>query len=103
MLQPGDVIPMSDQSFCFNTDPSVCSSEIHFNLEDHNIIRNVVFYGGCHGNLQAIAKLVEGRTAEEVIRLLKGNRCGNKTTSCGDQFARALEAALKSGNSKQEK
>ena len=94
---------MSTESFCYKTEPAVCSSEIHFQLEDHNIIRNVVFCGGCPGNLQAIAKLVEGRTADEVIRLLKGNRCGNKMTSCGDQLARALETAIKSGSSGQEK
>ena len=94
---------MSSESFSYKTEPAVCSSEIHFQLEDRNIIRNVVFCDGCPGNLLAIAKLVEGRTAEEVIALLKGNRCGNKMTSCGDQLARALETALKSGNSRQEK
>lgn len=85
---------MSAKSFLCKTDPAVCASEVRFQLEDRNIIRNVVFTGGCAGNLLAIAKLVNGRTAEEVISLLKGNRCGGKKTSCADQFAKALEKAL---------
>lgn len=36
-----------------------------------------------------------GHAAEELISRLKGVRCGFKTTSCPDQFAAALETALK--------
>ena len=39
-----------------------------------------------------------GMPAEEVIRRLKGIKCGNKPTSCPDQLALALEEALKSQN-----
>lgn len=35
--------------------------------------------------------LVEGRTIDEVIEMLKGIECGVKGTSCPDQVARALE------------
>ena len=38
-----------------------------------------------------VSKLVEGRTIDEVIFLLKGIQCGNKGTSCPDQVAKALE------------
>jgi uncharacterized protein (TIGR03905 family) len=41
-----------------------------------------------------IAKLAEGMKAEEVIARCKGIPCGNRGTSCPDQLARALEAAL---------
>ena len=41
-----------------------CSSQINFEL-DGDIIRNVQFLGGCHGNLQGISKLVEGMKAED--------------------------------------
>ena len=71
----------------------VCASEISFELED-GIVYNVVFKGGCNGNLKAIAKLVEGKSATEVAEILEGNTCGFKTTSCGDQLACALKAAL---------
>ncbi len=71
----------------------VCSSEVSFELND-GTVRNVIFTGGCNGNLKAIGKLAEGRTAEDLISLLKGNTCGFKSTSCADQFAEGLEQAL---------
>lgn len=69
-----------------------CSQAIRFEL-DGNIVRNVQFLGGCHGNLQGIAKLVEGMDADEVINRLKGVRCGMKQTSCPDQLAKAIAEA----------
>ena len=70
-----------------------CSSKIDFEIED-GIIKNVVFTGGCNGNLKAIAKLVEGRNAAEVAETLKGNTCGPRSTSCADQLSRAITEAL---------
>lgn len=70
-----------------------CSTEVSFEIED-GIVSNVVFTGGCNGNLKAIALLAEGRPAETLISLLKGNTCGWKDTSCADQFAQGLEKAL---------
>ncbi|SER74819.1 TIGR03905 family TSCPD domain-containing protein [Lachnobacterium bovis] len=73
-----------------------CSSKIELEL-DGNIVRNVTFTGGCPGNLQAIPQLVEGMTVEEVVKRIKGIKCGVKNTSCGDQLAIAcLEAYEKS-------
>ena len=73
----------------------VCASTIDFELND-GIVSNVVFYGGCNGNLKAISKLVDGKSATEIISILKGNICGFKRTSCADQLATALEEALAS-------
>lgn len=73
----------------------VCSKQITFDLDDENKIHNVNFFGGCPGNLQAISKLVEGKDAKEIANILRGNDCGGRGTSCGDQFAIALDAALK--------
>ena len=70
-----------------------CSRSIDVELEG-NIIKSVVFMGGCHGNLQGISKLVEGMSVEEAVKRLRGICCGSKTTSCPDQLAQALEAAL---------
>ena len=70
-----------------------CSRQISFELQDGKV-HNVAFVGACNGNLKGISKLVEGRDAKEIIALLKGNLCGNKPTSCPDQLALALEAAL---------
>lgn len=70
-----------------------CSSQIDFDLED-GIVHNVVFRGGCHGNLQAIPALIEGANAEDVIARISGIRCGFRNTSCADQLAKALQEAL---------
>ena len=71
---------------------NVCSSEINFDLEEGKL-HNVVFTGGCNGNLKAIGKLVEGMDADQVIALLRGNTCGPNFTSCADQLTKAVEAA----------
>ncbi|MBQ2723601.1 MAG: TIGR03905 family TSCPD domain-containing protein [Clostridia bacterium] len=68
-----------------------CSREINFDVVDGKVY-NVSFYGGCHGNLQGIAKLVEGMPVEEVIARLEGICCGMKSTSCPDQLAQALKS-----------
>ncbi len=73
----------------------VCPSKVEFDL-DGNIVSNVVFTGGCNGNLKAISKLIDGWTADEVISKLAGNTCGFKQTSCADQLTLALRAALES-------
>lgn len=67
-----------------------CSKQIIFELDDNNKIHNVKFIGGCSGNLQGISRLVEGKTPDEVVSLLKGIRC-KQNTSCPDQLAQALE------------
>ena len=80
-------------AFSYRTQ-GVCSRSVSFDLED-GTVRNVRFEGGCSGNTQGVAALVEGLPAEEVIRRLTGIRCGFKGTSCPDQLAKALESALK--------
>lgn len=70
-----------------------CSKQIVFDLDEENRIHNLKFIGGCSGNLQGISRLVEGKTAEEIIPLIKGIRC-RQNTSCPDQLAAALEQEL---------
>ena len=70
-----------------------CSSTISFDLTD-GILTNVSFTGGCNGNLKAISRLVEGKNAEEIMNILRGNTCGPRSTSCADQLARAIDEAL---------
>ncbi len=71
----------------------VCSTMIHFDLDEQQNIHNVSFDGGCNGNLKAISKLVEGQNASQIAQLLEGNTCGPRKTSCADQFSRALKEA----------
>ena len=75
------------------TTRGTCSRMIDFDLEDGKL-HNVSFFGGCDGNLKAIGRLVEGADARETADLLRGNRCGNRPTSCADQLSRAIDKAL---------
>lgn len=75
------------------TTTGTCSRLIDFEVED-GIVKDVNFTGGCHGNLQGIASLVRGMKIEDVIARLEGIRCGNKATSCPDQFTCALKSCL---------
>ena len=70
------------------TTSGTCSKIINFEIIDGKL-HNVNFVGGCPGNLQAIAKLVEGKHIDEVEALLAGIRCRNNT-SCPDQLAKAI-------------
>lgn len=72
-----------------------CSGQIDFELEN-GIIKDVVFFGGCNGNLKGISAIVKGKPATEVIDTFKGITCGFKKTSCPDQLAVALQEALES-------
>ena len=66
-----------------------CSRQILFDVDADNKMHNVRFIGGCGGNLQGIAKLVEGKDIDEVQATLVGIRCRNNT-SCPDQLAKAI-------------
>lgn len=73
----------------------VCSQLYEFDIEGHTI-KNVKIHGGCNGNLQGIAKLIEGQNVEDVIPRIEGIKCGYKPTSCPDQISKALKAYLNS-------
>ncbi len=67
-----------------------CASRIDFDVVDGKV-RNVRFVGGCSGNTQGVAKLIEGMDKDEAITRIEGIRCGAKSTSCPDQLAQALK------------
>ncbi len=71
-----------------------CSRAIEITVDDNDIVTEVRFIGGCHGNTQGVAKLAVGMKREDVITKLRGIDCGGKGTSCPDQLARALEQAV---------
>ena len=68
----------------------VCSREMRVDLDDQGVIQDLQVMGGCSGNLQGIS-------AQEAVRRLKGIRCGAKSTSCPDQLALGLEQLLAQG------
>ena len=66
-----------------------CSRQILFDVDEQNKLHNVRFIGGCGGNLQGIARLVEGKDIDEIESLLAGIRC-KSNTSCPDQLSKAI-------------
>lgn len=71
----------------------VCSQAIRFDIVD-NKVKNVQFVGGCSGNTQGVSRLIEGMDVHEAISRLEGIHCGPRPTSCPDQLANALKAAI---------
>ena len=67
-----------------------CSKQINLQIED-DVIMDIQFIGGCQGNLMGISQLVIGQNIHDVIKKLKGIKCGPKPTSCPDQLAICLE------------
>jgi len=68
----------------------VCSKSILLDIED-DILKDVVFEGGCSGNLIGIKHLIEGKSIDEIIEELEHIPCKNRGTSCPDQLAKALK------------
>ncbi|MFQ7574269.1 MAG: TIGR03905 family TSCPD domain-containing protein [Lachnospira sp.] len=68
----------------------VCSSSVEFDVKD-NKVTGVHFTGGCSGNTQGVAALIEGMDVDEAIKRISGIKCGFKKTSCPDQLAIALK------------
>lgn len=68
----------------------VCSILMDVETEG-DTIKKVKITGGCSGNGQGVARLVEGMNIDEAISRLEGIRCGFKPTSCPDQLAQALK------------
>lgn len=76
------------------TPQGVCSRHIDITLDD-DIIREVAFTGGCHGNTQGVASLLRGMKVSDAIARLEGIDCKGRGTSCPDQLSKALRQALK--------
>lgn len=72
-----------------------CSRAIQVQTEG-DTVKSVEFVGGCSGNTQGVARLVEGMKIDDAIEKLSGIKCGMKSTSCPDQLAQALRAIKES-------
>ena len=68
-----------------------CSVQIDIDIDENNIIQHCEFHRGCHGNAIGVARLVQGRNANEVKDTLRGVACRGQT-SCPDQLSKAIEA-----------
>lgn len=72
-----------------------CSTAIDVDVDkDTGKIISVKYTDGCDGNLKAVAALAKGMTARELISRVDGIKCGYKDTSCSDQLAKLLRAAM---------
>lgn len=90
--------------FKFNT-KGVCSKQIEFTLTPtlnyagdavaphRYTVTHIKFTGGCQGNLSFIAKWLTGYTADYLMSICQGHRCGNRGTSCMNEFGNCLEKA----------
>jgi uncharacterized protein (TIGR03905 family) len=76
----------------------VCPPEIHFKI-NNGCLEDIRFVGGgCPGNAQLAARLLEGKPLAEALHYLDGIDCRNNT-SCPDQLAVAV-GAVKMGRLK---
>ena len=75
------------------TTKGTCSRAINFEIEG-DIVKHVEFVGGCSGNTQGVARLVEGMNINDAISKIEGIKCGPKSTSCPDQLATAFKQYL---------
>ncbi len=66
-----------------------CSTYIALEVED-GILKNVMFQGGCNGNLKGLCLLVKDMPVDEILSKLEGITCGGRPTSCPDQLCQAL-------------
>lgn len=68
----------------------VCSKSILMDIEDDRL-KDIIFEGGCSGNLIGMKHLIEGKSIDEIIEALEDIPCKNRGTSCPDQLANALK------------
>ena len=68
----------------------VCSKSILMDIEEDRL-KDVIFEGGCSGNLIGIKHLIEGKSIDEIIVVLENIPCKNRGTSWPDQLAKALK------------
>ena len=72
----------------------VCSTEMIFDIDENNVVKELKVIGGCNGNLKGISSLVKGMKIDDIISKLSGIKCGYKNTSCPDQIAEALKGYM---------
>jgi len=79
-----------NQRYIYQTQ-RVCPPEIHFQIQDA-LLKSVRFVGGgCPGNAQLVARLLERKPVDDVLPILNGIEC-SKGTSCPDQLVEAIRA-----------
>ena len=62
----------------------VCSRAIDFDVVDGKVV-NVHFTGGCAGNTQGVAALIEGMDIDEAIKRMDGIKCRSEERRVGKE------------------
>ncbi len=89
--------PEGTRTFKFTTDGRTCSKNVVFDIVgEEQILKNVVYEGGCNGGTQGIGAMAEGRPCAEVADILEHIVCDLKKSgsSCGQQLAFGIKQAL---------
>ena len=88
--------------YIYEVKDEICPKEVRVEIEEDKIKRIIfrarevakedgaIVKTACRGNWQGLKKLIENRNIDEIIGLLKGIKCGEKTSSCPDSVAKAL-------------
>ena len=79
-----------NHSFTYTPSKEVCCKAMEIEITN-GVINRIQFTGGCNGNLQGIASLLQGMDVANAITRLEGIKCKTKNTSCPDQLAKALK------------
>lgn len=78
------------------TPAMVCAQKITIKVDAKTeVIKSVIFTGGCPGNGKAVGILLQGATVKEAVKKLSGVDCAGRGTSCTDQLSRILKKAYK--------
>mgnify|MGYP002513811906 CR=1 FL=1 len=94
-MNPRNVGEIEDASGVGQVGNAKCGDIMKMYLKvEGGIITDVKMIGGCSGNTQGVARLVEGMDAKEVVNRLKGLNCNGRGTSCPDQLAIAITKAI---------
>lgn len=81
----------------------ICPQLLLVEVSDDMKVLNMEFVGGCSGNLKAIRRLIINQDVLKTAKLLAGNTCGSKNTSCGDVISQLLYNAIWHINNKHDK
>ncbi|MCQ2165908.1 MAG: TIGR03905 family TSCPD domain-containing protein [Bacteroidales bacterium] len=74
----------------------VCAQKITVKVDAKtDVIKSVIFTGGCPGNGKAVNILLQGMKVQDAVKKLSGVDCSGRGTSCTDQLSRILKKAYK--------
>lgn len=82
------------RTITFTPQGGVCAKQMDISISDTGVISSVKITGGCAGNSQGVARLVEGMAVSDAIAKLRGIDCKGRGTSCPDQLSKALTGLL---------